>query len=556
MQSVSTSTQHAVGAGGRPWRAVAVLAAILAAEAAIVAWFFGDWILATQYKRWAAVAVLMVFGGLRSHIEQHREEYRDAAVSWLLVVGQILSFAGIFAALKWLASGAPPTMFGDTGSLLAAAVPAVGWLVSSLALIAPRLGLVRQLLGTTVLFAAFAITAWNVGDLTMTFWNVSSGTTLWLVELLLGPFADGPVVRPSEFVIGTDTFGVNVGAACSGFHGIGLITTLLGGYLWWFRRIMRFPQALLLLPIGVMLMWLANVVRITALILVGIWTSPDIAVDGFHSVAGWIAFLSVGLGLIWGASQMRFFTQTDWPPALAIEATRSLPTRATATTEIRADGCGPLPEYLSTTTCLLPFLVLTAVTMLMQAFTSGFDIFYPVRVIATAAVLWYLRHDLPWRRCRIAPEAVLIGAVAFAIWMLLTPAAAASSAAATVSQNPLHLSQPWQTIWLLFRLAGSTVTVPIAEELFFRGFITRRCISADADSVPIGQFSWFSFLVSSVSFGVLHGDAWLAGVVVGMLFAGALYRRCTLFDAVVAHATTNALLSGYVIATGSWSQWG
>ena len=194
--------------------------------------------------------------------------------------------------------------------------------------------------------------------------------------------------------------------------------------------------------------------------------------------------------------------------------------------------------------------------MLTQAFTSGFDIFYPVRVIATAAVLWYLRYDLPWRTCRIAPEAVLIGAVAFAIWMLLTPGAAASSAAATVSQNPLHVSQPWQTIWLLFRLAGSTVTVPIAEELFFRGFITRRCISADADSVPIGQFSWFSFLVSSVSFGVLHGDAWLAGVVVGMLFAGALYRRRTLFDAVVAHATTNALLSGYVIATGSWSQWG
>jgi hypothetical protein len=29
-----------------------------------------------------------------------------------------------------------------------------------------------------------------------------------------------------------------------------------------------------------------------------------------------------------------------------------------------------------------------------------------------------------------------------------------------------------------------------------------------------------------------------------------------LFDSIVAHATTNALLSGYVIATGSWSQWG
>jgi len=538
-----------------------VLATLLAAEAAVIGWFFGGWLLALEGKRWAAFAALLIFGGLRSHFEQHREEYRDTAVSWPLVVGQVISFAAAFAALTWLAAGASPPMvgttgFGETAILLATAGAAVSWFVFSLALIAPRLGLLQQLLGNAVLFAAFAITAWSIGDLTKNFWNASSGTTMRLVELFLGPFADGPVVRPSAFVIGTDTFGVNVSAACSGFHGIGLITTLLAGYLWWFRQTLRFPQALLLLPIGVMLMWLANVMRITALILVGIWISPDIAVDGFHSVAGWIAFLSVGLGIIWGASQMRFFTQTDSPPAFAAEATGSLPTRTPATTAVRADGCGPLPGSLSSTTCLVPFLALTAVTMLTQAFTSGFDMLYPVRVIATAAVLWSLRHDLPWRTCRIAPEAVLIGAVSFVIWMLLTPGAADSSAAATVSQNPLHLSQPWQTIWLLFRLAGSTVTVPIAEELFFRGFITRRCISADADSVPIGQFSWFSFLVSSVSFGVLHGDAWLAGVVVGMLFAGALYRRRTLFDAVVAHATTNALLSGYVIATGSWSQWG
>jgi hypothetical protein len=41
-----------------------------------------------------------------------------------------------------------------------------------------------------------------------------------------------------------------------------------------------------------------------------------------------------------------------------------------------------------------------------------------------------------------------------------------------------------------------------------------------------------------------------------MMFAVALYSRRRLVDAVVAHATTNALLSAYVIATRSWSQWG
>ena len=34
-------------------------------------------------------------------------------------------------------------------------------------------------------------------------------------------------------------------------------------------------------------------------------------------------------------------------------------------------------------------------------------------------------------------------------------------------------------VWLIFRLVGSVVTVPVAEELAFRGYLTRRAIAAD-----------------------------------------------------------------------------
>jgi CAAX prenyl protease-like protein len=201
-------------------------------------------------------------------------------------------------------------------------------------------------------------------------------------------------------------------------------------------------------------------------------------------------------------------------------------------------------------TCLLPFLVLTGVTMLTQAFTSGFDLFYPLRVIAVAGVLWYLRGTLRWQDRRISLLPVGIGIVSFVVWMLLAPAPTESAALVAV-RDPAQLPQPWATLWLLFRVAGSTITVPIAEELFFRGFVTRRCIAEDVDSVPMGQFSWFSCAVSSVAFGLLHGDAWLAGIVAGLFFAAMLYWRRRLVDAVVAHATTNALLSAYVIVTRS-----
>ena len=68
------------------------------------------------------------------------------------------------------------------------------------------------------------------------------------------------------------------------------------------------------------------------------------------------------------------------------------------------------------------------------------------------------------------------------------------------------------------------------------------------------RFSWVAFLVSSVLFGLLHGR-WLAGVLAGMLYALAFYRRRSLGDAVAAHAVTNALIAAYVLSTGAWSMW-
>jgi membrane protease YdiL (CAAX protease family) len=47
----------------------------------------------------------------------------------------------------------------------------------------------------------------------------------------------------------------------------------------------------------------------------------------------------------------------------------------------------------------------------------------------------------------------------------------------------------------------------------------------------------------------------MAGTLAGMLYALALYRRGSLADAVLAHATTSALIVVYVLTTGSWSLW-
>ena len=60
-------------------------------------------------------------------------------------------------------------------------------------------------------------------------------------------------------------------------------------------------------------------------------------------------------------------------------------------------------------------------------------------------------------------------------------------------------------LWLGFRVIGSVVTVPLAEELAFRGYLTRRLCLSDFQSIPPGRMTWYSFLLSSFLFGALHG---------------------------------------------------
>ncbi len=96
--------------------------------------------------------------------------------------------------------------------------------------------------------------------------------------------------------------------------------------------------------------------------------------------------------------------------------------------------------------------------------------------------------------------------------------------------------------------------VPIAEELAFRGYLIRKLVSADFERVALGHFTWVSFLGSSILFGSLHAQ-WIAGTLVGMIFALAICRRGLMSDAIVAHATTNGLLTAYTLMTGRRSLW-
>ena len=573
------------------WQTVVVSLVILALQAVLLDRLVGEELLSIPLalfgrrflRKEVLLVVLAAAAVLQGHVRRHLAAYEFAPLSVPRLVWQGVAFGALFGFLLAMQAGFPQPLLGDMPTQAVAGLLTLAWIASMVLLLPPGTDAGPMVAGASFAAAVVAVGVGITDIVTETFWRVTGGTTVAMVEWMLTPFAGGPVVRPEKFVIGTKDFQVNIHGGCSGYQGIFLITMLFAAYLWWFRRLHRFPQSVLLFPLGIGLIFLSNAVRITALILVGIWISPTIAVDGFHSQAGWIMFLLVGLGLIWFASRMPFFTvapaDDDVAPAAddprfamldgasaafgsatgasgsATAAFGSGATTGAARSSPAAPGamCGP-----SVPACLAPFLALLTTTILAGAFSTkdGIDILYPLRVVVVAVVLWRLRHEFRWREATLSPVAVALGAATCLLWMLLAPAIMLPDPQEAARQDPAQLGMVGGSVWLLFRFIGYTITVPIAEELAFRGFLARRLISEQVERVPLGTFTWLSFLGSSLAFGLLHGGAWLPGTLAGMAFLLALYHRRQIVDAIVAHATTNALIGFYAIATNAWAALG
>lgn len=375
-----------------------------------------------------------------------------------------------------------------------------------------------------------AISIWALAMATRQFWGPMSELTFILAATLIyAVHPDLVFVDAESKLLGLGDFIVNIAPACSGYEGVGLVTAFIGIYLWISRESFKFPRALLLFPIGAISIWLLNVVRIAVLIIIGHHWSPEVAVGGFHSQAGWLTFIFTSLAILWFAGDSRFFLKNK--PAKVV-----VPRQDVRDNEAIAS--------------LIPMLALLGVALLTTTFSAGFDWLYPVRVIAVAIALkiyWPTLQLLPWR-WSLMPLAA--GTVTAVIWVLMLGDNPESDIAfsATIGEAPLWLSAGW----LLFRFVGSTITVPIAEELAFRGYLLCRFSATDVRLRGTLPFSIVGIMGSSVAFGALHG-AWLAGTVAGIIYAAVRLRGGSVTDAIIAHSVTNALIFGYAAVTGVWS---
>lgn len=202
---------------------------------------------------------------------------------------------------------------------------------------------------------------------------------------------------------------------------------------------------------------------------------------------------------------------------------------------------------------IFPFALFAVCIYVGLLFNISQRFMYPVKTVLVASSLIYfwnaykqeIRFSFSWLP-------VISGILVFFIWVVfegMYPQIGHSEF------NPYDYASGYGVYFIItFRLIGATLVVPLMEELFWRSFALRFAIKSDFKSVPLGQFSWFSFIFISILFGLEH-ERWLVGIFAGMVYSGTLYRSKNLFDPILSHAITNFLLGMYVLLTHQWSFW-
>jgi CAAX prenyl protease-like protein len=190
---------------------------------------------------------------------------------------------------------------------------------------------------------------------------------------------------------------------------------------------------------------------------------------------------------------------------------------------------------------------------------SWYPLFYAAKLVIVMLLAWWYRST--WRDFRPAPTyralglAVITGLMVWAIWIGLDGLYPKFPfLGRRVGFNADALTPVARWAFIVERMLGLALIVPVIEELFWRSFLMRWLIDPDFWRVPIGRVTPVAAATTSALFALVHPE-WLPALVTGLLWAGLLWRTKSLCACAVSHVTANVALGIYVIVTGDWKFW-
>jgi CAAX prenyl protease-like protein len=215
---------------------------------------------------------------------------------------------------------------------------------------------------------------------------------------------------------------------------------------------------------------------------------------------------------------------------------------------------------------VVPFVIFLVITFAQDWFGStGRYWLYFVKTLVGAWMLWAVWPVVTEMRWKLSWQAIAVGIGVFVMWvgldnLLVKIGLPNSYPKLTVSSSTWNPNDTFGAgsamawFFIVVRICGASLVVPMLEEVFFRSFLYRYVIKADFLSVSLGSFVLRSFVITSLLFGFEHRE-WLAGVLCGFAYQGLACRMNRLGDAITAHAITNFLLGLWVVSRGAWEFW-
>lgn len=211
---------------------------------------------------------------------------------------------------------------------------------------------------------------------------------------------------------------------------------------------------------------------------------------------------------------------------------------------------------------VVPFAVFAVLLGLRGYLPLTAALEYPLRTLLTLAALLAVSRPLLQFRTSRTWASVALGVLVFMVWVapdVLWPHYREHwlfrNSFLRLGETPLPAAPLDDYFFLVFRVLGSALLVPVIEELFWRGWLMRWLIRKDFLNEPLGSYVPSAFWIAAMLFASEHGPYWDVGLAAGLLYNWWMIRTRSLADCILAHAVTNACLAAYVLGAGKWQYW-
>ncbi len=221
----------------------------------------------------------------------------------------------------------------------------------------------------------------------------------------------------------------------------------------------------------------------------------------------------------------------------------------------------PIAAYVA------PFVAFLVLTSIEGKGWLGlpYEAWYCVKALVVLGLLWHFHRAWPRWSTRGLGWGLALGVAGVVLWLALDRLQQAIPGLSGLVESVMGVREGFNPFarngvdlnaisFVLIRLLGLALVVPLMEEIFWRGFLARFLINDNFTQVPQGQFTPQSFAIVTAAFVAVHPEL-LAATAWGALVNWLYHKTGNVWACVVMHAVTNLLLGIWILSTGEWRLW-